>query len=156
EGNQYQPHYTTISRDDQVQIFEELITDAAGNLTTSFMSYKSRVKDNRIPPRGWRPDGPDAGVTRAVGVGNDKNYSDGNGVSVVTYNVELDNVRGPISVAATLYYQSIPPYYLKERFKHADKPASKSLFYFVNQLKTESGPLKNWKLEIASDKRELK
>lgn len=156
EGNQYQPHHTTISRDDQVQIFEELITDAAGDLTTSFMSYKSRVKDNRIPPRGWRPDGPDAGVTHAVGVGNDSNYSEGNGASVVTYNVALDNVRGPISAEATLYYQSIPPYYLKERFKHVDQPASKSLFYFVNQMKTESGALKNWKLEIASDKRELK
>jgi hypothetical protein len=157
ERNQYQRHHTAINSPDQVQIFEELITDSEGDITTSFMSYKTRIKDNRIPPFGWAASGPDAVMTQAAGVGDDSHYSDGQGTSVVRYEVPLkNNIAEPISVVATLYYQSIPPYYLRDRFKYAAQPASKNLLYFVNQLNTENGPLKDWKLEIAADRKETR
>ena len=51
----YQPHYRTITRQEQVQIYQELVTDPRGKLTTSFLALAKSVKDNRLLPRGWNP-----------------------------------------------------------------------------------------------------
>jgi hypothetical protein len=51
----YQPHHQVISSQDQVQIYEELITDADHEFTTSFIHRVHHVKDNRLLPRGWVP-----------------------------------------------------------------------------------------------------
>lgn len=49
----YQPHYQIINKPTQVQIYEELITDANGAFTTSFIHRVGHIKDNRLLPRGW-------------------------------------------------------------------------------------------------------
>src|SRR4029079_19355945 len=51
----FQPHYETITRQDQAQIYQELVRDPRGKLTTSFLSLADVVKDNRLLPRGWTP-----------------------------------------------------------------------------------------------------
>jgi len=54
-------------------------------------------------------------------------------------------------VKATLYYQSIPPYYLNDRFTQApNEPATQRLYYLTSNLQTKGTPIENWKLEIAS------
>jgi hypothetical protein len=68
--NHYQPHYREITRQDQAQVFQELITAPPGGdhpicgpeanandgaLTTSFLSICARLKDNRLLPRGFLP-----------------------------------------------------------------------------------------------------
>src|SRR4029077_15826036 len=50
-----QPHYEMVTRQDQAQIYQELIRDPQGRLTTSFLSLATVVKDNRLLPRGWTP-----------------------------------------------------------------------------------------------------
>jgi hypothetical protein len=151
EGNRYQPHHTIVRSEDQVQIYEELVKDSKGDLTTSFLSLKTEVKDNRLLPKGWRISGPDARQTEPKGVSPDRNpeYFDESGTNVVQYEVPLGpEVKSSISVTATLYYQSLPPYYLKQRFKYIDKPATQAFFYFVSMLQLQ-GDLKDWKLKIA-------
>jgi hypothetical protein len=159
----FQPHYETIRSDDQVQIYEELVKDANGNFTTSFLSLANQVKDNRLMPQGWREDGPDAKVTAPGGVDKASNpgYFDGSGSDVVTYEVPLDpRNRGAVSVTATIYYQTIPPYYLEQRFANAPNGTfTKSLRYYVNNLNTnyvdsryslllKEAPIQNWKLMV--------
>ena len=58
----YQPHYQTITSTNQVQIYEELHVDVAGNLTTSFIHRDKEIKDNRLLPKGWSKTGPDASI----------------------------------------------------------------------------------------------
>jgi hypothetical protein len=65
----------------------------------------------------------------------------------------------------TLYYQSIPPFYLQDRFHDATQGSArqddiKRLYYItshlnLNDAKSESGEalLKNWKLRIAQGMR---
>ncbi len=51
----FQPHFWTnapITSDKQVQIYEELVVDPQGLLTTSFLSADHEVKDNRLEPSG--------------------------------------------------------------------------------------------------------
>jgi hypothetical protein len=50
----YQRHYQTIDSEDQVQIYEELNKNAAGQFTSSFIHRVEHVKDNRLLPKGWR------------------------------------------------------------------------------------------------------
>src|SRR6202521_672072 len=128
----YQPHYYdqpghTITRQDQVQIFEELIQDADGNFTTSFIRRDTPVKDNGLLPLSWTAKGPDSSLsgeflaaTPPHAVGDDTHYKDVSGTSVVTYEVPLKG-RDPksLTLKATIYHQSIPPYYLKMRFDEA-------------------------------------
>jgi hypothetical protein len=82
----FQPHFWTdnpITSDQQVQIYEELETDPQGLLTTSFLSLDTKVKDNRIQPKGRSFNGPNADITAPVGTGSDPSYQKGCGCSVV-------------------------------------------------------------------------
>jgi hypothetical protein len=59
--------------------------------------------------------------------------------------------RNAVAVNATLYYQSIPPYYLRQRSADAHGPDTARLITFTNQLKTTQYPeIANWKLKIAT------
>ena len=50
----FQPHYQTITRQDQVQIYQELVRDPSGRLTTSFLSLAARGEGQ--PPAAPRLD----------------------------------------------------------------------------------------------------
>ncbi len=160
----YQPHYYdkaghAITRQDQVQIFEELLQDADGNFTTSFIRRDTPVKDNRLLPLGWSAKGPDPSLsgeflaaTYPHATGDDSHYKDGSGTSVVTYEVPLNGLDPRyLTLKATIYHQTIPPYYLKMRFDEApDYPATRRLYYLTSNLKTAGTPIENWKLKIVS------
>jgi len=161
----YQPHFYDqaghhITAQDQVEIYEELTEDAAGQITTSFIRRDNRLKDNRLLPLGWTEKGPDPSLsgdfleaTHPFATGDDKHYTDGSGTSVVTYEVPLHGREAKdLLVTATLYYQTIPPYYLKMRFDQAaEYPATKRLYYLTSNLKTSGTPIEGWKLLIVAD-----
>ena len=59
--------------------------------------------------------------------------------------------RARLRVKATLVYQSIPPYYLMQRFEQApDGPATRRLFYLVSRLDTKGTPIEGWRLPVVS------
>lgn len=171
----YQPHYfwdeekgtgAAITRQDQVQIYEELNLNNQCALTTSFIRRDYQLKDNRLLPLGWTSTGPlrpdktpvipadFLHETFPVKVGNDPAYANGSGTNVVRYEVSLPKGLNPnnLTVKATLYYQSIPPYYLNDRFKQApNEPATQRLYYLTSNLQTKGTPIENWKFQITSD-----
>jgi hypothetical protein len=157
----FQPHYRTITRQDQVQIYQELVRDPQGRLTTSFLSLADVVKDNRLLPRGWTPT---VELARQNGLGSPKlsdadlvrrvlpDLPDGHGGEVhdpwyepksqgglggggdaLTYAVPLADLAGgqPASVRVTLYYQAIPPGYLQDRFCTTPALPDTSRLFFV-------------------------
>ena len=67
---------------------------------------------------------------------------------MVRYNIPL--AANAVAVNATLYYQSIPPYYLRQRSEDAHGPDTARLITFTNQLNVSKYPeIANWKLKIA-------
>ncbi|HEX8089659.1 MAG TPA: cytochrome P460 family protein [Blastocatellia bacterium] len=164
----YQPHFygkgRPITSSKQVQIYEELMKDSESNFTTSFIRRDTPVKDNRLLPRGWSPKGPDPSLSGEFlhstfpegDAASDPSYTNGSGTSFVRYEVPLSQLpRGidpsKLTVRATLYYQSIPPYYLLQRFEQApDAAGTKRLFYLTSRLKTKGTPIENWKFLITS------
>lgn len=150
-----QPHFWTgnpITNDQQVQIYEEMIRDPQGELTTSFLSLDDKFKDNRLLPQGWSSTGPDADITAPEGTGADPTYQGGCGCSVVRYQLPLTGgLANAAKVQATLYYQSIPPYYLRQRAEDGSGADTARLIKFTNELDVDDYPeISNWKLKIAS------
>jgi hypothetical protein len=140
-----------ITSDDQVQIYEELVVNPEGLLTTSFLSLDHRVKDNRLQPKGWNPNGPYAGETKSEGTGADPDYTNGSGRSVVRYQIPLNAATSAASqVRATLYYQTIPPYYLRQRTETGQGPDTDRLVQFARQLKVAGTPVASWRLSLAT------
>jgi hypothetical protein len=169
----YQPHYfwdpqkntgTAITRPDQVQIYEELNLNIQCAMTTSFLRRDYQLKDNRLLPFGWTSTGPlnpdktpyipadYLHETHPVAVGGDPAYADGSGTNVVRYAIPLSAFSARnITVTATLYYQSIPPYFLNDRFSQApNEPATQRLYYLTSNLQTKGTPIEDWKFQIAS------
>ncbi len=176
----FQPHYETVTRQDQAQIYQELIRDPRGRLTTSFLSLANVVKDNRLLPRGWTPS---VELARREGLGSAKlsaealtrrvlpDLPDGHGGEVhdpwyvpksegglggggdaLTYAVPLADLKGtPASVRVTLYYQSIPPSYLQDRFCSTPTlPDTARLFFVAGHTNLDSTRAEGWKLQVVS------
>jgi mono/diheme cytochrome c family protein len=156
----FQPHYQVITSPQQVQIYEELIKNAEGKFTTSFTRRDETVKDNRLLPIGWTEHGPNPSLngrflaaTHAEGVHGDPDYVNGQGMDRIIYLITLPAGVDPsqVAVQATLYYQSIPPYYLNDRFKTAPHRAgTQRLHFLASNLKLDRTPAEDWKLKIAS------
>lgn len=156
----YQKHYEVITNDDQVQIYEELTKDADGNFTTSFIRRDQDVKDNRLLPLGWTKEGPDKSLNGRYleatyphgNAKDDPDYRDGKGHDRLTYRLNLpaDVDVSKVTVRASLYYQNIPPYFLRDRFTIGKGDAAKRLYYIASNLNLEDTPMENWKILIAS------
>ena len=163
----FQPHHRTITKQTQVQIYEELTQDADRKFTTSFIHRIYHAKDNRLIPNGWLKPGSDAfkkkfgnsQVTSAFlkatspehGAAEDPDF--GPGGDLTRYEITLPNgvVPGSVTVTATLMYQAIPPYYLKQRFETApDGPATQRLYYLASRLQTRGTLIEGWKIRINS------
>jgi mono/diheme cytochrome c family protein len=163
----FQPHFEKITAPDQVQIYEELVQDAKGRFTTSFMHRDRDIKDNRLLPKGWSKKGPDPSIPFDFleatfpkgGAEEDTQYLDGSGTDVIVYEVLLPRGVDPanVTVQATLYYQSIPPSYLDMRFKTAPQgEATRRLYYLASNLDLEGTPIAGWKLRLVSNRAQVK
>ncbi len=163
-----QAHYwaeNPITREDQVQIYEELVRNPEGFLTTSFIALNEKAKDNRLQPQGWSATGPDAEETAPVGTcvklytrsGRprqvcDPHYQDGSGTSVVRYLVPLTSQTiHAEKMRATLYYQTVPPYYQLQRSSDASGLDTQRFTRFVRKLNVAGTPVDRWVLKIAAD-----
>jgi hypothetical protein len=167
KDGQYQPHFCQsrpIERTDQVQIYEELTQNINHQFTTSFTRRDFDIKDNRLLPIGWSLTGPadlkipEPYLHATLPVGDalkDEVYLAGKGQSIVRYEIPLPAGANPgdIHVTASLYSQTMPPYFLADRGE-TRTPATERLEYLAHSLGTlEKTDYANWKLLVASAKK---
>ncbi|GIW07115.1 MAG: hypothetical protein KatS3mg060_1920 [Dehalococcoidia bacterium] len=144
----WQPHYQRITQQDHVQIYEERTLDDQFRLTTSFLARFYNVKDNRLLPKGWKNDTPGTEFMQPEEVFGDERYFDGSGSDEVVYVVPREVAAQAGSVRVVLHYQSIPPYYLRDRFRTAG-PETGRLAYLASHLQTAGTPIEGWTLRLA-------
>lgn len=171
----FQPHYQKITAENQVQIYQEVVADSDGDITTSFLRRVFTIKNNRIRPEGFDPafffESSSAFVRELAEIPGDAKfdpyYTDPNltGADIIEYIVTLDpaTMAAVDNVSATLYNQSIPPFFLQQRFNDANVgPAEKEnierLYYLTSHLNTQnvtdnSGEkfIEDWKLMLGTD-----
>jgi hypothetical protein len=101
----YEPHYREITRADQVEIYEPILKDSDGKVTTGLLHAVGYLKDNRLLPHGFDKATaiPDIAVTG--GAADDPGFTDKG--STVRYVVPTGGAAGPFKVEAELWYQPI-------------------------------------------------
>ncbi|GJM15712.1 MAG: hypothetical protein DHS20C13_10390 [Thermodesulfobacteriota bacterium] len=171
----FQPHYQQITSEDQVQIYQEVVADSDGDITTSFLRRVFTIKNNRIRPEGFDPafffesSSPfERQLAEIPGEAKfDPYYTDPEltGADIIEYVISLDpqTLAAVDNVKASLFNQSIPPFYLQQRFNDANVGAAEKeniqrLYYLTSHLNTQnvkddSGEtfIKDWKLMLATD-----
>lgn len=101
----FEPHHTQISDPDDVQIYEDIMQDAAGAVTTGLLRGVAYVKDNRLLPEGFEKDGAPAAVAVQGAALEDDDFEGGG--DRIRYRVALASAAGPFTVRARLLYQPI-------------------------------------------------
>ena len=121
----YEPHYNVINDPAQVQIYEMVMGDVNGNMTTVLERAKEPLKDNRFVPRGFTTSHPVYDTTRIAGVPtSDLDFNrdalgfEGTGADVVRYHVPLNGYTGALRAYASVYYQPVPPAWNAEMFAY--------------------------------------
>jgi mono/diheme cytochrome c family protein len=97
EDSGYEPHHEVISGDNQVQIYEMVMGDVAGNPTTELLSAHSHLKDNRLPPKGFTSGHISYDTVRIAGSAiedpdfNRRNGLEGSGSDLILYDIPITN-----------------------------------------------------------------
>ncbi len=106
DETKYEPHYQIITRPDQVQIYEPIIGDPNGQVTTSLLRAQRYLKDNRLLPAGLDKNTLPSEIAVYGEALQDSDFQAGG--DIVPYQIPLDFPPAyPLSIQASLYYQSI-------------------------------------------------
>jgi cytochrome c551/c552 len=105
DAARFEPHYREITSNDQVQIYEPILKDGAGHVTTGLLSAVGYLKDNRLLPSGFKKETAEPDIAVVGDAADDPNFTDAG--SLVQYSVSTGNALGPFHVEAELWYQPI-------------------------------------------------
>ena len=105
DKTRFEPHYREITSDDQVQIYEDIIKDYEGNVSTGLLSAVGYLKDNRLLPSGFQKETAEKDIAVIGEAADDPNFT-GEG-DLVRYSVPVGKAEGPFHVQVELWYQPI-------------------------------------------------
>jgi len=100
----FEPHYTLITKADQVQIYETIIGDPDGNVTTTLLRAQHYIKDNRLLPAGMEKEKIPTEIAVQGQAAQDEDFSAGG--DSMKYAIQLPG-SGTYSVSVELLYQSV-------------------------------------------------
>ena len=101
----FEPHYREITSPEQVEIYEPILKDSAGHVTTGLLSAVGYLKDNRILPSGFSKQTADKDIAVIGEAANDPNFTDKG--SLIRYSISTGDAPGPFHIEAELWYQPI-------------------------------------------------
>ena len=105
DAAKYEPHHIEIRQADQVQIYESILADQAGAVTTGLLKGVRFLKDNRLLPRGFDKATAAPEIAVQGDATRDKDFADGG--DRVRYVVDVAGVAGPLTVEVALRFQPI-------------------------------------------------
>jgi len=105
DASTFEPHYTEVTAADQVQIYESILSDAHGGVTTGLLQATGYLKDNRLLPKGFDKKTADADVAVHGGAADDADFTAGS--DRIRYRMPVGSAVGPFSVSVELMYQPI-------------------------------------------------
>src|SRR6202035_5716338 len=101
----FEPHYTEISSADQVQIYESVLGDENGHVTTGLLKGVGYLKDNRLLPDGFDKQTADHDIAVVGDAFQDPAFTAG--TDRIRYSAPLGAASGPFIIEAELWYQPI-------------------------------------------------
>lgn len=101
----FEPHYREITSGDQVEIYEGILKDETGHVTTGLLRAVGYLKDNRLLPHGFDKRSAEKDVAVFGAALADEGFTDRG--SRVRYSVPVGSALGPFEVLVELWYQPI-------------------------------------------------
>jgi hypothetical protein len=101
----YEPHYAEIRAPEQVQIYESVMGDSSGAVTTGLLRAVRYLKDNRLLPRGFDKRTVDGDIAPIGGAADDPDFSGGS--DRVRYSIDAAGRAGPFTVDVAMRFQPI-------------------------------------------------
>jgi hypothetical protein len=114
----FEPHHQIIQSFDQVQIYESVMADSTGAVTTNLLQGVSYLKDNRLLPPGFnKHDSPlDTAVIGAAI--SDEDFIGGSDTVVYDISLPAGTDASAVVVSVELLYQSIGYHYIANLAQH--------------------------------------
>lgn len=131
DAGSYETHYVEINREDQVQIYEAILADPSGKITTGLLTATTYAKDNRILPLGFDKSNADSDISVKGAALRDDDFEGGR--DRIRYRIQLNNANGPISISAELYYQPIA-YRWAKNLSGYDAPETNRFTGYYNSM----------------------
>ncbi|HEV2395625.1 MAG TPA: hypothetical protein VGS27_01620 [Candidatus Sulfotelmatobacter sp.] len=101
----YEPHYRQITNPDQVEIYESILKDPEGRVTTGLISAVGYLKDNRVLPAGFDKQTAEKDIAVVGDAADDPNFTAGS--DLVRYSISTGLAEGPFHIEVELLYQPI-------------------------------------------------
>ncbi len=137
-GTGYEAHHSTIDSPEQVQVYQAVMVDGDGAVTTGLMSAETWVKDNRLLPDGFDAGRADDRVLPLGAAASDPDFAAGG--DRVRYSVAVDASAGPFTVEAELWFQPIG-YRWAENLAAYDAPETRRFVRYYREMARASAIL---------------
>jgi hypothetical protein len=105
DGSRLEPHHREIRRAEDVQIYEAIMSDRSGAVTTGLLQATRYLKDNRLLPRGFDKRTADADVAVQGAAREDEDFTDAG--DRIRYRIDPSAAPGPFTVDVELLFQPI-------------------------------------------------
>lgn len=121
----YEPHHEIARSSGDVQIYEMVMSDLSGHLTTRLNGASDMFKDNRLLPLGFKSNHSTYDTVSVRGNAiNDSNYSleSNKGLDVIQYRISLEGNKGTARLNISLKYHTFPSRWMQDLFANDSIP----------------------------------
>ena len=105
DSRSVEPHHAEIRNAQDVQVYEAVMADAEGAVTTGLLSAVTFVKDNRLLPEGFDKGTAGSDIAVRGAAASDEDF--GAGGDRVRYVVNTAGVSGPLTIEVVLRFQPV-------------------------------------------------
>jgi hypothetical protein len=135
DAGRFEPHYDVIRRPDEVAIFESIMGDPQGVVTTGLLTADRFLKDNRLLPRGFDKTTAARDIAVIGGAAEDRDFAGGG--DTVRYAINLAGAAGPFRIEAELMYQPIS-YRWAENLRRYESPETDRFTSYYDSMSAAS------------------
>jgi hypothetical protein len=146
DPDRYEAHFRVIDSQEQVQVYEAIMADPKGKVTTGLIEAIRFIKDNRLLPEGFDKASASEDIAVQGRAASDSDFT-GSG-DRVRYRVQVDPDQGPFTVEAELVYQPIA-YRWAQNLKEQQAEEIDRFVTYYNDMSRES-----WTV-LASDRKRV-
>ncbi len=123
EDEEYEPHYSMINDESQVQIYQTVMANVEDEMTTTLLHAAYPLKDNRLPPIGFSTNHPSYDTTIIAGLAaSDETFNPSEeGGDLIKYHIPIHQYQGELKVTAKVYYQTVGSKWLEDMFNESSE-----------------------------------
>ncbi|NJP06032.1 MAG: hypothetical protein HC837_10600 [Chloroflexaceae bacterium] len=119
-ATEYEPHHEVIDNPFHVQVYEAVMADSDGKVTTGLLSAVEYVKDNRLLPAGFNKFTAEDDIAVHGAALYDQDFVGGS--DRTRYVIDVGSAPAPFTVSADLCYQTIAYRWAENMRPHSDAP----------------------------------